>query len=99
MGFDVYGGTDAPYVFIGLNGTSSWDMFQTILDKAQVVTIPGAGFGPGGEGFLRLSAFAPRDKIEEALNRIEEAGIRPPMKESKLIAKSITDLIGNTPML
>jgi LL-diaminopimelate aminotransferase len=80
LGFDVYGGTDAPYVFIGLNGTSSWDMFQTILEKAQVVTIPGAGFGPGGEGFLRLSAFAPRDKIEEAMTRIEEAGIKPPMK-------------------
>lgn len=63
------------------------------------MTIPGAGFGPGGEGFLRLSAFAPREKIEEAMTRIEEAGIKPPLKESSLIANSITDLIGNTPML
>lgn len=46
-----------------------------------------------------MSAFAPREKIEEAMTRIEAAGIKPPMKESTLIANSITDLIGNTPML
>ena len=46
-----------------------------------------------------MSAFAPREKIEEAMTRIEAAGIKPPMKESSLIANTITDLIGNTPML
>jgi LL-diaminopimelate aminotransferase len=51
----------------------SWDAFQTILEKTQVVTIPGAGFGPGGEGFLRLSAFAPRDSVNEACRRFQEA--------------------------
>ena len=44
-----------------------------ILEKAQVVTIPGAGFGPGGEGFLRLSAFAPRQSILEACERLKVA--------------------------
>lgn len=72
IGFDVYGGVDAPYVFVKLPESmgSSWDCFQTILEKTQVVTIPGAGFGPGGEGYLRLSAFAPRESVEEACKRL-----------------------------
>ena len=69
----VHGGTDAPYVFVDLEGQSSWDMFSKILEEAQVVTIPGAGFGPGGEGFLRLSAFAPREACIEACERLRTA--------------------------
>lgn len=70
LGFDVYGGTDAPYIWVGFPGKKSWEVFSEILEKAQVVTIPGAGFGPGGEGYLRLSAFAPRDSCEEACKRL-----------------------------
>jgi len=74
LGYQVYGGTDAPYVFVKLpDGASSWDTFSEMLEKAQVVTIPGAGFGPGGEGYLRLSAFAPRDNIAEACSRLKVA--------------------------
>ena len=73
IGLEVHGGTDAPYVFVDLKGKSSWDMFSKILEEAQVVTIPGAGFGPGGEGFLRLSAFAPREACEEACARLRTA--------------------------
>lgn len=74
IGYAVFGGTDAPYVFVKLpEGKGSWDMFSEILEKAQVVTIPGAGFGPGGEGYLRLSAFAPRDNVLEACERLKEA--------------------------
>lgn len=73
LGYDVFGGTDAPYVFVKLpEGKSSWDTFSEILEKAQVVTIPGAGFGPGGEGYLRLSAFAPRDTVIEACDRLKK---------------------------
>ena len=54
-------------------GKSSWDMFSEILEKAEVVTIPGAGFGPGGEGYLRLSAFAPREQVIEACERLTKA--------------------------
>lgn len=72
MGYDVYGGTDAPYIFVGLKGASSWDTFSDILEKAEVVTIPGAGFGPGGEGYLRLSAFAPRESVVEACERLKK---------------------------
>ncbi len=74
IGFNVFGGDNAPYVFVQLpEGKSSWDMFSEILEKAQVVTIPGAGFGPGGEGYLRLSAFAPRDSVIEACERLKKA--------------------------
>lgn len=75
IGYKVYGGTDAPYVFVELPEEmgGSWDAFSTILEKTQVVTIPGAGFGPGGEGFLRLSAFAPREAVVEASERLKKA--------------------------
>mmetsp|Transcript_23227 Transcript_23227/g.67053 ORF Transcript_23227/g.67053 Transcript_23227/m.67053 type:complete len:443 (-) Transcript_23227:54-1382(-) len=74
IGYNVFGGTDAPYVFVQLpDGKSSWDAFSEILESAQVVTIPGAGFGPGGEGYLRLSAFASRENVEEACTRLKEA--------------------------
>lgn len=75
IGWDVYGGTDAPYIFVRVPESmgGSWDAFNTILEKTQVVTIPGAGFGPGGEGYVRLSAFAPRDGIIEACKRLVAA--------------------------
>lgn len=79
IGFAVHGGIDAPYVFVELPESmgGSWNAFSTILEKAQVVTIPGAGFGPGGEGFLRLSAFAPRDAVIEACERLKVALKQP----------------------
>jgi LL-diaminopimelate aminotransferase len=75
IGYPVYGGTDAPYVFVKIPDSmgGSWNAFSIILEKAQVVTIPGAGFGPGGEGYLRLSAFAPRESIVEACARLKAA--------------------------
>jgi len=74
IGYSVYGGSDAPYVFVKLpDGKKSWDVFSEMLEKAQVVTIPGAGFGPGGEGYLRLSAFAPRETVIEACERLKKA--------------------------
>lgn len=74
LGYDVYGGTDAPYVFVKLpDGKKSWDTFNEILEKHQIVTIPGAGFGPGGEGYLRLSAFASKENVIEACQRLAKA--------------------------
>jgi len=74
IGWKTHGGTDAPYVFCELPESmgGSWDAFSTIMEKCQVVTIPGAGFGPGGEGYLRLSAFAPRESILEACERLKK---------------------------
>jgi aspartate/methionine/tyrosine aminotransferase len=61
LGFNVYGAKNAPYVWVHFPGRSSWDVFAEILEKADVVTTPGSGFGPGGEGFVRVSAFEHRE--------------------------------------
>lgn len=60
MGFSVYGGANAPYIWIGFPGQASWDVFADILDKCDIVTTPGSGFGQAGEGFVRASAFGHR---------------------------------------
>uniref|UniRef100_A0A803MQT7 Aminotransferase class I/classII large domain-containing protein n=1 Tax=Chenopodium quinoa TaxID=63459 RepID=A0A803MQT7_CHEQI len=57
LGFNVYGGTNAPYVWVHFLGRSSWDVFSEILEKTHVVTTPGSGFGPGGEGPLHCSSL------------------------------------------
>ena len=73
-GFTVYGGVDAPYIWLRTpKGLSSWDFFDRLLERANVVGTPGAGFGPSGEGYFRLSAFNSRDKVEEAIDRITRA--------------------------
>jgi hypothetical protein len=54
------GGEDAPYVWVGFPGQASWDVFAEILEKCNIVTTPGSGFGPAGEGFVRASAFGSR---------------------------------------
>lgn len=70
-GMQVFGGVDAPYVWVKTPaGLGSWEFFDRLLERAHVVGTPGAGFGPCGEGFLRLSAFGWRDQVEEAVERI-----------------------------
>lgn len=72
LDFNVYGGINAPYVWVHFPGRSSWDVFGEILDKTHVVTTPGSGFGPGGEGFIRVSAFAHRENVLEACKRFKQ---------------------------
>jgi LL-diaminopimelate aminotransferase len=73
-GFTIFGGVHAPYIWIRtIGGASSWEFFDQLLAKAQVVGTPGAGFGPAGEGYFRLSAFNSRANIEEAIGRIRKA--------------------------
>jgi len=72
MGFTVYGGENAPYVWVGFPGRKSWDVFAEILEKCDIVTTPGSGFGPGGEGFVRASAFGHRENILEAVERFKK---------------------------
>jgi LL-diaminopimelate aminotransferase len=70
-GYTVYGGVNAPYIWLRTpTGTSSWDFFDRLLGKAHVVGTPGSGFGPSGEGYFRLSAFNSRGNVEEAIDRI-----------------------------
>jgi len=73
IGLPVFGGLNAPYVWVGCpEGLGSWEMFDRMLDQAQVVITPGAGFGAAGEGYFRISAFNSRSKVEEACRRIVE---------------------------
>ena len=73
MGYNTYGGTDAPYVWVSFDGRDSWEVFTEILEKTQIVTTPGAGFGPAGNGYVRCSAFGSRENINEAARRLKEA--------------------------
>jgi len=73
LGFKVYGGVNAPYIWLRVpEGSDSWKFFEQMLYGAQVVCTPGVGFGPSGEGFVRLTSFGNREDCEEALRRISE---------------------------
>lgn len=70
-GYTVFGGVDAPYIWMKTpDGMDSWSFFDKLLMDYHIVGTPGAGFGPCGEGYFRLTAFNTREKTEEALMRI-----------------------------
>jgi LL-diaminopimelate aminotransferase len=72
LGYNTYGGINAPYIWLKTPGSlSSWDFFDKLLKEAQVVGTPGSGFGPSGEGYFRLSAFGKKEDVEEAIERIK----------------------------
>ena len=72
LGFSCVGGDNAPYIWID-TGRDSWEFFDRLLNQAQVVCTPGAGFGKCGEGHVRISAFNSRENVEVALGRIAAA--------------------------
>ncbi|MEM0897715.1 MAG: LL-diaminopimelate aminotransferase [Verrucomicrobiota bacterium] len=72
LGLVAYGGVNAPYVWVKCpDGTDSWGMFDKMLEEANVVITPGAGFGAAGEGFFRISAFNSRENVEEVCRRMK----------------------------
>ncbi|MDY6782017.1 MAG: LL-diaminopimelate aminotransferase [Cyanobacteriota bacterium] len=72
-GLSVYGGINAPYIWLKTPaGLSSWDFFDKLLQTCHVVGTPGSGFGAAGEGYFRISAFNSRDNVNEAMKRITE---------------------------
>ncbi|MBR2562906.1 MAG: LL-diaminopimelate aminotransferase [Eubacterium sp.] len=72
-GYTVYGGVNAPYIWLKTpDGLSSWDFFDCLLETVQIVGTPGSGFGPSGEGFFRLTAFGTKENTEAAIARIKE---------------------------
>jgi LL-diaminopimelate aminotransferase len=71
-GLTVYGGENAPYIWLKTPaGLGSWEFFDKLLNEAHVVGTPGSGFGPSGEGYFRLTAFGSRAQTEEAIARIK----------------------------
>lgn len=74
VGLDVYGGVNAPYIWVKTpDGMKSWDFFDLLLQKCNIVGTPGCGFGPSGEGYLRLTAFNTHAATREAIMRIGKA--------------------------
>lgn len=70
-GFTVYGGVNAPYIWVKTPETmTSWQFFDYLLNNAQVVGTPGSGFGPSGEGYFRLTSFGSHENTREAVKRI-----------------------------
>lgn len=72
IGLTVFGGVDAPYIWLKAPaGMTSWDLFDLLLEKVHIVSTPGSGFGPSGEGYLRLTAFGSRENTLRAIERIK----------------------------
>ncbi len=73
LGYQVFGGENAPYLWVKTpNGTTSWKFFEQMLYEANIVGTPGVGFGPSGEGYIRLTAFGERENCEEAMRRFRK---------------------------
>ena len=73
IGIKAYGGVNSPYVWLKTpNNMKSWDFFDMLLEKANVVGTPGEGFGPSGEGYFRLTAFGTKENTIEAMERIKK---------------------------
>lgn len=72
-GFTCYGGVNSPYIWLKVpEGMTSWEFFDELLEKANVVGTPGSGFGPHGEGYFRLTAFGTKENSLEAMERIKK---------------------------
>jgi LL-diaminopimelate aminotransferase len=72
LGFKVYGGVNAPYVWVNSGrGIKSWDLFDKLLKEVNIVGTPGSGFGPSGEGYFRFSSFATHESVIKALDRLK----------------------------
>ena len=72
MGYEVYGGENAPYIWCRVpQGYDSWSFFDHLLHTCQIICTPGVGFGDAGQGFVRFSAFSDRKDVEEALKRMK----------------------------
>ena len=75
-GYTVFGGVNAPYIWLKVpEGLTSWEFFDRLLTKANVVGTPGVGFGPSGEGYFRLTAFGTRENTIEAMQRVKKVKI------------------------
>ncbi|CAD6247876.1 unnamed protein product [Miscanthus lutarioriparius] len=71
LGFNVYGAKNAPYLWVHFPGRNSWDLFAEILEKANVVTTPGSGFGPGGEGFMCAERYTATEDLLKLSGRLQ----------------------------
>lgn len=76
QGLSVYGGVNSPYIWVKTpNGMTSWEFFDYLLNELNIVGTPGVGFGPSGEGYLRLTAFGTLEDTKEAVSRFKKIKI------------------------
>lgn len=76
VGLNAFGADNSPYVWVRCpDGVTSWQMFDRMLEEANVVITPGAGFGKCGEGYIRISAFNSRENVERVVTRLKEMSI------------------------
>lgn len=76
QGLKVYGGVNSPYIWVKTpNNLTSWEFFDYLLTKLNIVGTPGVGFGPSGEGYLRLTAFGSLENTKEAVSRLKNISI------------------------
>ena len=76
-GIRAYGGTNAPYIWLETPGKmTSWAFFDKLLNECQIVGTPGVGFGPSGEGYFRLTAFAKAENVAKAIERIQSVFVK-----------------------
>ena len=71
LGINCTGGDNSPYIWAHFPGRDSWEVFSRILDQCRIITTPGAGFGPAGQGYIRFSAFGRHADVEEACTRLD----------------------------
>ena len=72
VGVEIYSTGNSPYVWAKFPGRKSWDVFDALLQKCNVVTTPGSGFGPSGESFIRFSSFGHKEDVQEACDRLSK---------------------------
>ncbi|MNI72473.1 LL-diaminopimelate aminotransferase [compost metagenome] len=76
LGIDVYGGINAPYIWLKTpSGLGSWEFFDKLLTEANIVGTPGVGFGQNGQGYFRLTAFGSRENTELAIDRFKKLSL------------------------
>lgn len=71
LGYEVYGGENAPYIWVKFEDKTSWEVFDYFLNEYGIVITPGSGFGPAGEGFIRISSFAKKENVAKAMRRVK----------------------------
>ena len=73
LSITAFGGENSPYIWIKIpNNIKSWDFFDVLLKKANIVGTPGSGFGPSGEGYFRLTGFGTKENTEKAVKKIQQ---------------------------
>ena len=76
LGLRIYGGVNSPYIWVKTpDRMNSWKFFDLLLNNAHIVGTPGVGFGPSGEGYLRLTAFNTLENTQKAMDRISKLSI------------------------